>query len=159
MSGLSPVLLPSLLVRLSNEHDSELGQGYSNVKRHRQEYRQSIRRDLEALLNSKLHWHVWPEWYRELDQSLFSYGLPDFSSMPLSSQDGREKLCKIVEETIRKFEPRFIEVSVKTLSDEQPLDRVMSIRIYAICHSNSEPEEMIFDSEVEPVCLGIKIAE
>ncbi|WP_432464171.1 type VI secretion system baseplate subunit TssE [Agarivorans sp. QJM3NY_33] len=158
MSGL-PALQLSLLDRLCNTHDDALASNGVYSIYGRQAYRQSIRRDLEALLNAKLHWHTWPEWYHELDLSLFSYGLPDFSSMPLSSQDGRERLCQIVEQTIRKFEPRFIDVSVSTVSDEQPLDRVLRLRIHALCHADPEPEEMTFDSEVEPVCLGIKIVE
>ncbi|GDY25306.1 MULTISPECIES: type VI secretion system baseplate subunit TssE [unclassified Agarivorans] len=159
MSAVQPALQLSLLDRLSNTLDEDINSTnvYSNYGR--QAYRRSIRRDLEALLNAKLHWHTWPEWYGELDLSLFSYGLPDFSSMPLSSQDGRDKLCQIVEQTIRKFEPRFIDLSVTTVSEEQPLDRVMRLRIHALCHADPEPEEMTFDSEVEPLSLGIKIVE
>jgi len=159
MSGVQSALQLSLLDRLSNGLDDQpiSGDIYSGYGR--QAYRRSIRRDLEALLNAKLHWHTWPEWYSELDLSLFSYGLPDFSSMPLSSQDGRELLCQIVEQTIRKFEPRFIDLSVTTVNDEQPLDRILRLRIHALCHADPEPEEITFDSEVEPVCLGIKIVE
>jgi type VI secretion system protein ImpF len=146
-------LQSSLFNRLSESNDAVEKRG------NRATYRQSIRRDLEALLNSKLHWDTWPEWYSELNHSLFSYGLPDFSSMPLSSQDGRERLCHIVAQAIRKFEPRFSQVSVKTITEDQPLDRVLRIRIQALCHADPEQIEMTFDSEVEPVCLGIKIPE
>lgn len=125
----------------------------------RESVKQSIRKDIESLLNSKLHWCVWPEWYEELDNSLMAYGLPDFSSMPLSSQDGRENLCRIVERTIRRFEPRFVDVRVHTVDSEQPLDRVLKLRITAISVANGVQEEVVFDSEVEPVCLGIKVSE
>ncbi|WP_394144964.1 type VI secretion system baseplate subunit TssE [Vibrio atypicus] len=142
-----------LFDRLSEEYalDAEVGS--------RENFRRSIRHDIEALLNSKLHWHVWPEWYGELDRSLMTYGLPDFSSMPLSSQDGRDSLCRVVEQAIRTFEPRFVDVSVETLDKEQPLDRILKLRICAICMIDGEPEEVVFDSEVEPVCLGIKVSE
>lgn len=147
-------LQPSLFNRLTETSDAQQ-QGLNR----RNAYRQSIRRDLEALLNSRLNWNTWPEWYTELDCSLFGYGLPDFSAMPLSSRDGRDKLCGIVEQAIRRFEPRFIVVSVKTINDEQPLDRILRLRIRAICQTDDNQIEMTFDSEVEPVCLGIRIAE
>lgn len=120
--------------------------------------RQSIRRDLEALLNSKIHWQVWPQWYEELDESLYRYGLPDFSSMPLSSQDGRDKLCAIIETAIRTFEPRLTAISVETIDQEQPIDRILRLRIKAFCRGVVDPEEMVFDSEIEPVSLGVTVS-
>lgn len=158
MKAMHSRLIPSLLDRLIDDSDNASQQnnrGYVSQF----SYRQAIRRDLETLLNTKIHWCTWPEWYGELERSLFSYGLPDFSSMPLSSQDGRERLCQIVEETIRKFEPRCIDTSVSIVEKEQPLDRVLQLKIFALCHAEFGPEEMVFNSEVEPLSLGIKIAE
>lgn len=118
-----------------------------------------VRRDLENLLNAKMQWMIWPESLKELDKSVLSYGLPDFSSMPLSSKDGKERLCSIVKETILKFEPRFIDVSVSIIEDEQPLDRTLKLRIHALIFTRADPEEITFDSEVEPVSLGFTISE
>lgn len=121
--------------------------------------RQSVRRDLENLLNAKVQWHVWPESYKELDKSLLSYGLPDFSSMAMDSLDGRQALCRRIEETIRRFEPRFIDVEVTLLDEEQPLDRVLKIRIDALLYADPVPEPITFDSEIEPVHLGLKVTD
>ncbi len=121
--------------------------------------RQSVRRDLENLLNAKVQWHVWPDSYKELDQSLLSYGLPDFSSMAMDSLDGRQALCRRIEDTIRLFEPRFVDVGVSLLDDEQPLDRVLKIRIDALLYADPVPEPITFDSEIEPVNLGLKVRD
>ncbi|UTV26491.1 type VI secretion system baseplate subunit TssE [Photobacterium atrarenae] len=119
----------------------------------------SVRRDLENLLNAKKQWLTWPESLSELDRSVLSYGLPDFSSMPLSSMDGKERLCATIKETILKFEPRFIDVSVSIIEEEQPLERTLKLRIHALLHTRPEPEEIAFNSEVEPVSLGFTISE
>lgn len=153
----SQQLLPSLLDRLIDD-SPELGKDVIQPFTWK-DMRHSVRRDLENLLNAKVSWLVWPKWCKELDCSIFAYGLPDFSAMPLSSTNGRQVLCRIIEETIRKFEPRFVDVTVTVVSEEQLLDRILRLRIYALFHATPEPEEVIFDSEVEPVCLGIRISE
>lgn len=117
-----------------------------------------MRRDIEALLNARIQWHTWPAQYAELATSCLSYGLPDFSSMSVSSHEGRALLCETVRNTILKFEPRFIEVEVFT-DDEVPVNRVLNLRINALLYADPEPEFISFDSEVEPVNLGMKIIE
>lgn len=122
------------------------------------EMRKNVRRDIEALLNARIQWHTWPSQYTELATSCLSYGLPDFSSMPVSSHEGRVLLCEIVRNTILKFEPRFLEVEV--FSDEDmPINRVLNLRINALLYADPEPEFISFDSEVEPINLGMKIIE
>ena len=122
------------------------------------ELRNNVRRDIEALLNARVQWHTWPTQYSELATSCLSYGLPDFSSMYVSSHEGRTVLCETVRDAILKFEPRFIEVEVFT-DEEVPLDRVLNLRINALLYADPEPEFISFDSEVEPVNLGMKISE
>ncbi len=120
--------------------------------------RKNVRRDIEALLNARIQWHTWPSQYKELATSCLSYGLPDFSSMVVSSHEGRALLCETVRDTILRFEPRFIEVEVLT-DEETPIDRVLSLKINALLYADPEPEFISFNSEVEPVNLGMKIFE
>lgn len=122
------------------------------------ELRKNVRRDIEALLNARIQWHTWPTQYSELATSCLSYGLPDFSSMSVSSYEGRALLCETVRNTILKFEPRFLEVEVFT-DEEVPVNRVLNLRINALLYADPEPEFISFDSEVEPVNLGMKIIE
>ena len=121
--------------------------------------RQSVRRDLENLLNTRVQWHVWPESYSELPQSLLNYGLPDFSVMVVDSIEGRQQLCRAVEQCIRRFEPRFVEVEVSLADEEQNIERVLRLRIQALLYADPEPEHITFDSEVEPVHLGLTIRD
>ena len=121
--------------------------------------RATVRRDLQNLLNTRVQWNTWPKEYSELDQSLMNYGLPDFSVMVVDNQQGKERLCKYVEQTIRRFEPRFADVEVVPKEGEDDVDRVLRLRISAILHADPDPEHVLFDSEVEPVNLGLKIVE
>lgn len=121
--------------------------------------RMSVRRDLENLLNSRVQWHTWPESYHELELSLLNYGLPDFSVMVVDSTEGRDQLCRAVENTIRRFEPRFVDVEVSIPEVRETLERVLKLRIQALLYADPEPEHIMFDSEVEPVHLGLTIKD
>lgn len=121
--------------------------------------RQSVRRDLENLLNAKVRWHIWPARFEQLDQSLLNYGLPDFSSLAAGSAEGREQLCRWVRDAIRRFEPRFMSVQVALIDDDDPATRVMRLRIHALLGVEPTPERLVFESEVEPLHLGVKVMD
>ena len=135
-----------------DRYESESYRGISLSK-----LRRYVARDLENLLNAKVQWSTWPDYYKELDQSLANYGMSDFSSMAVGSMEGRQLLCDKVTESIKRFEPRFVEVYVETVDNDQPLDRILNLRINALLHNDSE--FIAFDSEVEPVHLGMKVVE
>ncbi|MBU2968405.1 type VI secretion system baseplate subunit TssE [Pseudoalteromonas sp. C2R02] len=121
--------------------------------------RSNVCRDLENLLNTKMQWHVWPASFEELNKSVLSYGLPDFSSIAVGSSEGRQILCEQVAKTIKMFEPRFIEVEVFIIEDEQEVDQTLRIRINALLYAEPEPQYITFNSEVEPVHLGMVVKE
>ncbi|XQW83478.1 type VI secretion system baseplate subunit TssE [Thalassotalea piscium] len=149
----------SILDRLIDDSPESPDIKEANKGLNLKQLRASVRRDLENLLNAKVQWLTWPENYKELDNSLLNYGLHDFSSMAVASLEGRQLLCQQVAETIKRFEPRFIEVEVEAMESEQPLDRIMRLRINALLYADPEPEYITFDSEVEPVNLGLKVVE
>jgi type VI secretion system protein ImpF len=121
--------------------------------------RRAMKRDLENLLNAKVRWMNWPRYYRELDQSLFNYGLPDFSGVPVGSLDGKLALCAKVKQTILRFEPRIIDVNVEPVDTGDDIDRSLKLRIEALMHADPHPELISLESEVEPVYLGISVSE
>ncbi|RCU52730.1 type VI secretion system baseplate subunit TssE [Corallincola holothuriorum] len=149
----------SLLDRLIDDDPTGVRDSKAMTNFGLRELRDSVRRDLEALLNSRSSWLEIPDHYEELQASLVNYGLPDFSSMQTSNLEGRQRLCQIIEEAILRFEPRFVEVSVTALDEEMPLDRILKIRINAYLHADPLPEEVSFDSELEPVHLGMLVKE
>lgn len=150
-------LTPSLLDKLVDHDPSSSYDRYYPLTR--QALMDSIRSDLEALLNSRISWLAVSEELREVHSSVLRYGLPDFSSMPFSSADGQQHLCRLVQETIVQFEPRLSSVSVTIAEDKNPLDRILKLRIRATCIIDSTEQELVMDSEVEPVSLGIKLSK
>lgn len=121
--------------------------------------RQSVRRDLEALLNTRRSWLPCPAIFRELPKSVLGYGLPDFTVMELSTQEGRQWLCDEVQRTIIRFEPRLTRVKVAMKDGATPLDRLLRLRIDAVLLVDPIPQPVAFDSELEPVSLSVTLQE
>ena len=71
-------LQQSLLDRLIDDSPGQPDSGRLRRGFDLKALRQSVRRDLENLLNSRVQWHTWPDSYTELPQSLLNYGLPHF---------------------------------------------------------------------------------
>ncbi|WP_158223025.1 type VI secretion system baseplate subunit TssE [Halovibrio salipaludis] len=121
--------------------------------------RQSVRRDLEWLLNARRSWLPLQAFGSELDQSVLGYGLPDFTVMELSTEDGRQWLCEEVRRTIRRFEPRLARVDVVMRDTDTPMDRYLRLRIEGILLVEPVPQPVAFDSELEPVNLSVTLRE
>ena len=56
----------------------------------------ALRRDLEWLLNTRQPLDAPPEQAQELVRSVYNYGLPDITSMSLSSMDERNRLMRVM---------------------------------------------------------------
>ena len=69
--------------------------------------RRSVRNDMEALLNSRRRWRSWPASLRTLSRSPLNYGIPDCTGGRFHGSSERELLRREIEDTIRRFEPRF----------------------------------------------------
>lgn len=121
--------------------------------------RQSVRRDLECLLNARRSWIPLDGARKELKTSVLGYGLPDFTVMDLSSDEGRQWLCDEVRDTINRFEPRLTRVQVNLRDGDAPLDRQLRLRIDAVLLVDPVPEPVAFDSEVDPVTLAVTLQE
>jgi len=115
------------------------------------ELRQTVRRDLENLLNTRQRALSWPKSLEELESSLVNYGIPDFAGVNLGSSEGRDEIRRILEQTIRRNEPRFQRVKITLLDNLEPLDRVLRFRIEALLRVEPAPEPVTFDSVMEPV--------
>jgi type VI secretion system protein ImpF len=153
----SQPLLPSLLDRLLDEQPTETRETPQTRSQVLRQLKQSLRRDLENLLNTRRMCATWPENLSQLEFSLVSYGLPDISGAKLGSAQNRQEFQEIVERVIRHFEPRFKSVSVEMLEQAEPLDRILRFRIDALLYAEPAPEPVIFDSALEPVTGSVKV--
>jgi type VI secretion system protein ImpF len=119
--------------------------------------RASVRRDLEALLNARRRWRSWPRHMTQLATSPLGYGIPDFASGAFIDAYRREELRVEIEETIRRFEPRFLSVRVQLVDTKERLDPTLRLRIEAVMHAEPAPEAVAFDTVVDPTTDEIMV--
>jgi type VI secretion system protein ImpF len=94
-------LIPSILDRLLDDEPTVSREATKSRTQVMREMKQSVRRDLESLLNTRRRCAVCPADFTELEKSLVSYGLPDIAGMDLSTPDSREEFRWQMEQTIR----------------------------------------------------------
>jgi type VI secretion system protein ImpF len=119
--------------------------------------RQSVRRDLEALLNARRRWRSWPATLTELKVSPLSYGIPDFTSGAFNDPGRREELRLDIEEAILAFEPRFLSVRVTLVDSAERLESTLRLRIDAVMHAEPMPEPITFDTIIDPTTDNIVV--
>jgi type VI secretion system protein ImpF len=151
------ILVPSILDRLLDDDPAATREVVRSRTQQMRELKQSLRRDLENLLNTRRSWLAWPDDLTELDRSVLDYGLPDLTSAVLSTPEGRERFCSTIEAAIRTFEPRLLNVRVELLDSSEPLDRTLRFRIDALLRAEPAPEPIVFDSALEPGTGAVQV--
>jgi type VI secretion system protein ImpF len=121
-------------------------------------FRQGIRRDLEWLLNTRRLAQKVPEGMTELDRSLASYGLPDFTTASSDSQHDQWLMQQAIEETVRTFETRLQDVVV-TVEPARGSERAMRFRIDAMLVVDPAPEPVTFDTTLQLVSGEYQVQE
>jgi type VI secretion system protein ImpF len=150
-------LIPSVLDRLIDLRPDESREAPQTRNQVLRELKQSVRRDLENLLNTKTRCVPWPPHLEELRQSLVNYGIPDFTSASMGSSKDREEFCRVLQMVIRLHEPRLKGVKVGLLQNDEPLDRTLRFRINAMLQADPAPEPIVFDSAVRLVTGDVEI--
>ena len=113
--------------------------------------KEGLRRDLEDVLNTRRRFLRPPKSLGELDQSLLSYGLSDFTNEELNSFTFRQDFTDEVREVLRRLEPRITVYDVQLLDNADALDRRLRFRITGMAHLGDEREDLAFDSYVDPI--------
>ena len=150
-------LAPSLLDRLIDQEPGvsrEPPRGRHQVLR---ELKESVRRDLENLLNTRWRAVSPPPDLKELEVSLANYGIPDCTASNLGLARYRTELCRIIERVIRNYEPRFQSVRVRMRDNAEPRDRTLRFQIDALLHAVPAPEPVVFDSTLEPTTGTVEV--
>ena len=152
-------LVPSVLDRLLDDDPQNTHETPKSRHQVLRELKQSVRRDLENLLNTRWRCVAWPPNLDEMELSLVNYGIPDFTGVNMAAPSERERLRVMVERIVRKFEPRFKSVSVKLLDNSDRGDRTLRFRIDALLHAEPAPEPVVFDSQLEPTSHDFTVAD
>ncbi len=141
-------LTPSVLDRLIDFEPKSSTEAAKSRSRGIQELKQSVKRDLEWLLNTRHTADKVPEDLEELNKSIAIYGLPDFTGLSSKSNDDRKSLVRSVETALKTFEPRFMNLKV-TLEDIEDGARGIRFRIQASLRVEPTPEPVVFDTVLQ----------
>jgi len=122
------------------------------------ELRDSVQRDLQNLLNSRARF-VSPEpGLRAIQDSIVNYGLPDLTSQPLNSEEGKLEFAAWIERSIKRYEPRFKNVVVTPVESEPGSDGI-TFRVDAVLYADPAPEDVCFDSRIDPLTQTFSLSE
>ena len=105
----------------------------------------SVVSHLENLLNTRRHIETAPADLRQINKSLFVYGLKDFTGENPNSIMIKQQLRQDIEKTISKFEPRLKNVRVQLETDGQN-QRKLRFRITGLLHVEPISEPVSFDT-------------
>ncbi|MEX0731279.1 MAG: type VI secretion system baseplate subunit TssE [Aquisalimonadaceae bacterium] len=153
-------VLPSLLDRLIDDDPDQTEDGAQSSPALLQGIRAGVRRDLENLLNTRLYRQsaaIAP--YPELTKSVLSYGLPDFSTVQLGSEEHRERLRAMIQNTIERFESRLRRVSVDIVDTGEEQDRTLYLKITALLLVEPDPVPLLFDSRIHALDRMVRLRE
>jgi type VI secretion system protein ImpF len=141
-------ITPSVLDRLIDEEPSVSTEPANTRQKSLRQLKQSVRRDLEWLLNSRQIVNGIPDELKETTSSVANYGLPDFTSFSAKSPSERNRVRRTLETAISIFEPRLIDVIVN-IEPMRDGERVLRFRVDARLKIDPVPEPITFDTVLQ----------
>lgn len=141
--------MPSILDRLVDNEPKTTHEPTDRRLQSVRELERVVARDLEALLNTRQEaLEELPPEFTEVNRSLVTYGLPDFTAMTMLSQPDRNRIRRAVERAIATFEPRLDRVRV-TLETPRAHERGVRFRIDALLKVEPASEPITFDAVLQ----------
>lgn len=110
-------------------------------------YRESVKRDVEYLLNTRCPPIPELSLYPKASASVMNFGLPDVSAYSESSQD-QSSLTAALLQTLRRFEPRIQAPRVMVVRTET-LSRSLRFHIEGRIQFDTQVENIEFDTVLE----------
>jgi type VI secretion system protein ImpF len=144
--------VPGLLDRLMPDAGSAGRLGIEQLK-------DSLARDLEALLNTRLGFP--PGRYDAMPEaraSILNYGLVDFAGFCLSSSEDRAAICASLKDAIERHEPRLKNVSASLEHAPGSVNRLNFV-IQATLQLADGAEPVNFNAVLQPSSLHYAIAK
>lgn len=148
--------IPGLLDRLMDPRHQASGGVLPRMRI--EQLKDSVARDLEALLNTRL---ALPKAafapYPEAQQSVLNYGLIDFAGYCLSSSDERARICASLVEAVVAHEPR-LSNAVAALEQEPGSVNRLKFVINGTLELESGAEPVNFNAVLQPSSLHYAIS-
>jgi type VI secretion system protein ImpF len=121
----------------------------------REELKESVRRELARLLNTRCS--VPSHLLGARERTVLDYGIPDFSSLSALSGDDQNRLASIVAQTVAAFEPRLRDVRVR-VERVRPEDRALVLRVEAALAVGTHAEPVSFPVLVRARTGGAEVS-
>jgi len=100
----------------------------------------SVRRDLEDLLNTHQSLMEIPVEFAEVRNSIVTFGLPDLSSYQSTKTDITSRVGERIEAAIARFEPRLRDVRALPIRDSEETQLKLKFEIHATLRVDPSPE-------------------
>lgn len=152
-------LRPSILDRLLDDEPHVQVETAKSARNQPGYLRESVKRDLENLLNTRYRVVGPPEECRELELSLMNYGLPDLATVNIVSLEKSKEFTRRLETILKEYEPRFKSIRVQNVEAKDRSDRTLRFRIDATLYADPAPEVVVFDSTLDPVSRTVNVEE
>jgi type VI secretion system protein ImpF len=119
--------------------------------------RDSIRRDLEVLLNMQQPINKDMDSLPEIETSLLKYGTAGFHGLMLATPEQRYRLARSIQDLIGVFEPRLTKVRVELGDGKSDNIRLLNLRIRAEFRFAGDQEQVVFDTLLDPAIRQFKV--
>ncbi len=123
------------------------------------ELKETVARDIEALLNTRM---IFTEErladFEECQQSILTFGVCDFSGKSLASYYDRKAICRSIELAISRHEPRLKNVNVELEVDKRTTS-MLCFAITAVLEVATLHEPVAFDATLKPSTLQYAVSK
>jgi type VI secretion system protein ImpF len=135
---------PSLLDRLTDSEPNSTREAQVSSWEEIRQFKNSLCRDLAALLNTRRAQEDFDPNYEQASASLLTYGIMDFTSYNLKNDVEQELVRRSIERSIRQFEPRLTRVTV-IMDELDSLKSVLRFQVKALLRTQGNSEAVLFD--------------
>lgn len=129
------------------------------TREHLRRHRESIRRDLEILLNTQQPPERLAKGKEELATSLLQYGAPGFHGLMLATKQQQVDLAKSLQTLIETFETRLKNVRVTLGEDKTRSMRTLHLKVRAEMRFDDTDEPVVFDTVIDPATRQFRISK
>lgn len=109
----------------------------------------ALRRDLEWLLNTRQRPNPAGKEFKQLEKSLYNYGLQDVTSMSWAIHQDKISLTRLIEDAVATFEPRISRIKVVALEAAPGAKHVLRFQIEGLLDMDPAPELITFDTVLQ----------
>jgi type VI secretion system protein ImpF len=138
-----------LLDRLIDKEPHERQEAPMSRAESLRQFRLSVKRDLEWLLNTTRMPIDVPEWCEEVNKSVLFFGLPDIVNISLQNPGDEQRLLRSLESAIEMFEPRLSRARVTSRDPYTSTQQAITFHVEAMLMIDPAPERISFDTVLE----------